>query len=151
MTRAELLAFMRSHRYAVQASVSRDRTPQAAVVGIAVADDLSVFFDTLENTRKVSNLRHNRGIALVIGGVTAGDERSVQYEGVADEPSGAELAELKELYFACFPDGRERESWPGIMYVRARPVWIRYSDYNQVPPRIVEFDRASLEGSPTPP
>ncbi len=147
MDRAELLEFMRSHRYAVQASVSRNGAPQAAVVGIAVADDLSVFFDTLESTRKAKNLRHNRRIALVIGGVTAGDERTVQYEGVADELLGAELAALKAVYFAKFPDGRERETWPGITYVRARPTWIRYADYNRNPPLIVEMDGASLEGA----
>ena len=149
MDRAELLEFMRSHRYAVQASVSRNGAPQAAVVGIAVADDLSVFFDTLESTRKAKNLRRSPRIALVIGGVTAGDERTVQYEGVADEPTGAELADLKVLYFTRFPDGRERETWPGITYVRARPTWIRYSDYNQEPPLIVELDGASLRDAAT--
>jgi hypothetical protein len=150
MTRAELLAFMRGHRYAVQASVSGERAPQAAVVGIVVADDLSVFFDTLGSSRKVHNLRRNRRIALVIGGLSGGgDERSVQFEGVADEPAGAELARLKELYFASFPDGRERETWQGITYVRARPTWIRYSDYGRDPPLIVEFEGPSL-GSPDP-
>jgi hypothetical protein len=29
--------------------------------------------------------------------------------------------------------------WPGLIYVRARPTWIRYSDYNVDPPQIVEF------------
>jgi general stress protein 26 len=147
MTRGELLAFMRGHRYAVQASVSSARAPQAAVVGIVVADDLSVFFDTLGSSRKVHNLRRNRRIALVIGGVSGNDERSVQFEGVADEPEGTELARLKELYFGSFPDGRERKTWPGITYVRARPTWIRFSDYGRNPALIVEFDEASL-GSP---
>jgi general stress protein 26 len=148
MTRTELLAFMRGHRYAVQASVSGASAPQAAVVGIVVGDDLSVFFDTLGSSRKVRNLRRNRRIALVIGGVSGGrDERSVQFEGVADEPAGAELARLKERYFAAFPDGRERESWPDITYVRARPTWIRYCDYGTSPPVMVEFDTAALGGS----
>jgi hypothetical protein len=46
---------------------------------------------------------------------------------------------LKKLYFDVFPDGRERQSWPGLIYVRARPTWIRYSDYNRSPAEIVEF------------
>ena len=122
MTAAELLSFMRQHPLAVQSSVSSADAAQAAVVGIAVSDRFEVFFDTRDRSRKVDNLRRNPKIALVIGGATVGDERSVQYEGVADEPSGAELRRLKDLYFASFPDGRARESWPGITYIRVTHV-----------------------------
>lgn len=146
MTLSELLQFVRGHSLAVQASVSPSGGPQAAVVGIVVTDDLEVFFDTLDTTRKAHNLRRNSKIAFVIGGITKGDERTVQYEGVADEPSGAELERLKELYFVRFPDGRERQSWPGLVYVRARPTWIRYSDFNQAQEEIVEFDLDQLLG-----
>jgi hypothetical protein len=68
----------------------------------------------------------------------------VQLEGVADEPAGAELAPLKERYLARFPDGREREAWPGITYFRVRPTWVRYSDFRANPPRIVELTAADL-------
>lgn len=139
MDRAELLHFLRSHKLAVQASVSAANAPQAAVVGFVVTDELEIFFDTLASTRKALNLRRNPKIVLVIGGFTPGDERTVQYEGVADEPSGAELDALKQLYFARFPDGRERQTWPGITYFRARPTWVRFSDYNCDPPLVVEF------------
>jgi len=81
---------------------------------------------------------------FVIGGQTSGDERTVQYEGLADEPAGAELTRLKELYFKAFPDGPERQGWAGITYVRARPTWIRYSDFNRTPPQIVEFTAGEL-------
>jgi general stress protein 26 len=132
---------------AVEASVSVAGGPQAAVVGIVVTDDLEVFFDTADTSRKIDNLRRNPRIALVIGGTTGGDERTVQYEGVADEPTGAELQRLKELYFESFPDGRERQAWPGITYLRTRPTWIRYTDFNRDPPESVEFDRVELGGS----
>jgi hypothetical protein len=46
MTREALLPFMRSERYAVQASVSPGHGPQATVVGIAVTDGFEVVFDT---------------------------------------------------------------------------------------------------------
>ncbi|MBI3723644.1 pyridoxamine 5'-phosphate oxidase family protein [bacterium] len=144
MTRTELLAFLRQHRVAVQASVSSSRAPQAAVVGIAVSDDLEIVFDTLDSTRKFANLTGNPRIAFVVGGLLPGDERTVQYEGLADVPSGAELVRAKRVYFGIYPDGREREKWPGIAYVRARPTWIRYSDFNKNPPEIVEFDEDAL-------
>ncbi len=144
MTPAELLAFMRHHSLAVQASVSDAAAPQAAVVGLVVTDRFELFFDTVDTTRKVQNLRHNPKIAFVIGGLTSGDERAVQYEGVADEPGGAELTRLQELYFSAFPDGPERQRWPGITYVRVRPTWIRYGDFNRTPPQIVEFTAREL-------
>jgi hypothetical protein len=46
------------------------------------------------------------------------------------EPAGAELARLKEIYFARFADGPARRKWAGITYIRVRPRWLRYSDYN---------------------
>ena len=76
---------------AVESSASDTGTPQAAVVGFAVTDQFEIVFDTLASTRKAQNLRHHPKIAFVIGGLVDGDERTVQYEGVADEPSGAEL------------------------------------------------------------
>lgn len=142
--RTRLLDFLRAHRLAVQATVSDDGGPQAAVVGYAVTDRFELVFDTLASTRKARNLRRNPKLALVIGGLKAGDERTVQYEGVADEPSGAELERLKQTYYAVFPDGRSRLSWPGLIYVRVRPSWIRYSDYNSDPPEIVELDAEEL-------
>jgi len=112
-----------------------------------VTDEFEVFFDSADTSRKVANLRRNPEIALVIGGTTGGDERTVQYEGVADEPAGAELQRLKELYFESFPDGRDRQARQGITYIRARPTLIRYTDFNQDPPETVELDRLELGGS----
>jgi hypothetical protein len=140
MTRAELLAFMRLHRLAVQSSVSPAGASQSAVVGIAVGDSLEIVFDTLDSTRKAQNLRLNGRISFVIGGLTPGDERSVQYDGAAEFPSGAALDRARELYFSAWPDGRERLSWQGLVHVLVRPTWIRFSDFNQRPPQIVEFD-----------
>jgi general stress protein 26 len=126
MTRAELLSFIRRHRYAVQASTRADGAPQAAVIGIAVSEELDIVFDTLGTSRKAQNLRRDPRIALVIGW---DEEQTVQLEGVADEPSGEELARLKAIYFAQFPDGLDRERWPDIAYFRVRPSWARYSDF----------------------
>ncbi len=140
MTRNDLLKFLRQHTLAVQATVSPTSTPQAAVIGFVIADDFEIFFDSAGANRKVGNLRSNPAIAFVIGGLVQGDERTAQYEGIIDEPIGSELTRLQEFYFARFPDGRERQRWPGIVYFRARPKWIRYSDYNQNPLQVVEFN-----------
>jgi hypothetical protein len=144
MDARRLLQFMRRYRLAVEASVSDAGGAQAAVVGVAVTEQFEIVFDTLESTRKAVNLRRNPKLAFVFGGMTHGEERTVQYEGVADEPTGFELERIKHAYYAAYPDGPSRLSWTGLIYVRVRPAWIRYSDYSIDPPDIVEFTPEQL-------
>jgi hypothetical protein len=144
MTRDDLLRLVRSSRYAIEATVTQTGAPQAAVIGVAVTDAFEIVFDTIGGSRKAQNLRVNRRVALVLGNCYDGDERTIQYEGLADEPRGADLERLKEVYFGVFPDGRERQQWPGLTYFRVTPVWIRYSNYNVNPPEIIEFDAGAL-------
>jgi len=113
-------------------------------VGFAISDTFEIVFDTLSTARKSINLRANPRIALVIGGWVAGDERTVQCEGEADEPTGAERARITEVYYSAYPDGRDRAKWPGLTYFRVKPAWIRYSDYNRNPPEIIEFETKDL-------
>jgi len=134
----DLLTFLRSHRWAIEATTSTALAPQAAIIGIAVTDRLELVFDTLASSRKAENLRVNPRIALVIGGWNDSEPRTVQYEGVADFPDGPELERIKQTYFAVFPDGPARLAWPGITYVRVKPAWIRYSDFMREPPVIME-------------
>ena len=140
----DLLRFLKEHRLAVEASVSASLAAQAAVVGFAISDEFEIIFDTLDSTRKVPNLRQNPRLAFVVGGLLPGDERTAQYEGIADEPTGTELERLTEIYYGVYPEGRTRRSWPGLIYIRVRPTWIRYSDYNVDPPQIVEFTADQL-------
>jgi pyridoxine/pyridoxamine 5'-phosphate oxidase len=134
--RAELLAFLRRHRLAVEASVSTSGAPQAAVVGIAVTDALELVFDTLSSTRKFANLRADPRIALVVGWDA---ERTAQLEGTVDFPTGDELERIRAAYFVVHPDGRDRLAWPGLVHARVRLTWARYSDFTTDPPRIVEL------------
>ena len=134
VTRSEIYEFLRKHRLAVVTTIN-PASPQAAVVGIAVTETLDIIFDTLSTSRKYANLRADPRVALV---AWDGAE-TVQIEGVADIPSGADLDACKRIYFEAWPDGPERERWPDIAYVRVRPRWIRYSDFGQTPARIEEL------------
>jgi hypothetical protein len=96
---------------------------------------LEIIFDTVKSSRKYPNLKKNPRVAWVVGCTT---EITVQYEGLAEELAGEELAKHKKTYFAAFPDGPVRESWPGITYFVVRPTWVRYCDYNPDSRRIVE-------------
>jgi uncharacterized pyridoxamine 5'-phosphate oxidase family protein len=136
MTKADLLDFLQQQKLGVLATISPSGGPQSALVGIAVSPELEIVFDTLRTTRKYRNLISNPSCSFVIGWSA---ETTVQFEGEASEPSGAELARCQEAYFKNWPDGPSRLSWPGLTHLVVRPVWIRYSDFDQNPPLIEEF------------
>jgi hypothetical protein len=136
VTRAELVPFLRRYRLAVQASAAPGGAPQAAVVGFGVSDVCEIVFDTLTTTRKYRNLVADPRIALVIGW---DHEITAQLEGVVDFPAGDELARVRDVYFAAYPDGRDRLAWPGITHARVRLTWARYSDFTKDPPLIAEL------------
>jgi hypothetical protein len=140
---------MRAERHGVVASVSASSAdagaPQAAIVGVVVSDELEIFFDTLDSTRKVGNLRLHPRAAVVIGSVAPDAKATVQVQGIVDEPRGTDLERLKELYFERFIDGPTRQAWKGLIYMRVRPTWLRVSDYRTDPPHIVELDADELD------
>lgn len=131
----DVYQFMNSERLAVLSTVNAEGQPEAALMGFAVTPELEIVFDTVKTSRKYPNLKKNPRVAWVIGCTS---EITVQYEGVAQELEGAELARYKKVYFAAFRDGPARESWPGITYFVVRPTWVRYCDYNPEKRRIEE-------------
>jgi pyridoxine/pyridoxamine 5'-phosphate oxidase len=130
----ELVALLRRFRMGVVSTVSATGQPQSAIVGIAIGDTLELVFDTLTTTRKYANLVREPRVAVVMGE----GELTIQMEGHAEVPAGAELTRAREIYFAAWPDGRDRAGWTHITWVRIRPTWIRVSDYAATPPSIRE-------------
>ena len=126
---------------AVVATAASSGAPQAAVVGMAVTDQLELIFDTLADSRKAQNLRRDGRAAVVIGW---DHEQTLQLEGTSDEPVGDTLARLQRSYFQTFPDGGARQSWPGITYFRIVPRWARFSDFRPGSSRVVELSAAQL-------
>jgi general stress protein 26 len=132
----EVFQFMKSERLAVLATMGEEMQPEAALMGFAVTPELEIIFDTVKSSRKYPNLNKNPRVAWVIGCTT---EITVQYEGVAEELEGEELAKYKKVYFDTFSDGPARESWPGITYFVVRPKWVRYCDYHPLKRRMEEM------------
>jgi hypothetical protein len=136
MDRAAIFSFLIQHRYAVLSSLSKDNSPQSALVGIAISPELEIIFDTLKSSRKYPNLISNPQCSVVIGWQ---NEITVQYEGRALEPTGHQRNHYQQIYFAAWPDGPSRLARPGITHLVVRPTWLRYSDFNQNPPQISEL------------
>lgn len=133
--KADLHLFLSRHKYGVVSSVAADGTPQSALVGIATSPDLEIIFDTLKSTRKYANLMARPACSFVVGS----GEQTVQFEGMAVEPASSERNHYQAIYFAAWPDGPSRMTWPGITHLVVHPRWIRYSDFDQRPPLIQQF------------
>jgi general stress protein 26 len=125
-TKDEFVEFVRARGLGVVATVAPDGSPEAALVGVAATDAAELVFDTSRRSRKFANIEPASEVAFVIGW---DDEVTVQCEGVADMPTGADHARCLQAYFAQYPDGRERAESPNIVHIRVRPHWVRYSDY----------------------
>ena len=131
----EVFGFMNRESLAVLATAADTGQPEAALMGFAVNRELEIIFDTVKTSRKYPNLKRNPRVAWVIGCTT---EVTVQYEGLAQELEGEELAKYQQTYFAKFADGPARLTWLGITYFVVRPKWLRYCDYNPRARRIEE-------------
>jgi hypothetical protein len=142
LTKTELYQFISRRKLGVLGSLAADGTSQSALVGIAVTHDLEIVFDTVKSSRKYGNLVARPACSFVIGWE---GEQTVQFEGLALELTGADLARYQKVYFEAWPDGPARLTWPGIVYFVVRPTWIRYSDFDQNPQLIFElsFERST--------
>jgi hypothetical protein len=80
----------------VLGTLSPSGEPQAALVGYAVRPDFELIFDTLRTTRKYRNMMTAPLVSFTAGNIAGyGDERTVQYEGVAEELAGEPLERLR--------------------------------------------------------
>ena len=131
-TSAELYELIRHCRHAVIATAGASG-PEAALMDIVVTPELEILFETTDATRKIRNMQDDPRVAFVIGW---DNNRTLQYEGVVEEPLGRQQEQVFAQYFAVFPDKLSHRYWPGNHVFRARPRWIRLSDYNS--PRSVE-------------
>jgi pyridoxine/pyridoxamine 5'-phosphate oxidase len=127
---------MARFKLGVLGTIAPGGAPQSALVGIATTPRLEIVFDTVRSSRKYANLVARPACSFVVGWT---GEQTVQFEGVAQELRTPELERYQEIYFRAWPDGPARMSWPGIVYFVVRPVWLRYSDFDQNPPLIEEL------------
>lgn len=139
MRTKDILKFIKKHNLAAIATVAEGGRPEAAVVEFGELDDLTIIIDTINTSRKYKNLQSKTDVALVIGW---DDNITVQIEGRAKELSGEELEKAKQAYFAKNPRAKKWGNKPEVAYFAIKPYWMRYSDLNQHPWFIKEFDLA---------
>ena len=126
METSEFVAFVRKHGLGVIATLGPQGTPQAAVVAVLATDLGEIVFGTERGSRKFANIRQRPAVALAIG--WDDDEVTVQCEGIADEPSGADMDRCLKSYLDRFPGERRLVANGELGLVRVRMNWIRYDD-----------------------
>ena len=92
MDQQQFIRFVRQRGVAVIATRGTDGAPQAALVGITATGRGELVFDTTRSSRKYRNLSAFDQVALVIGW---DNEMTVQCEGTADIPTGADRDRLR--------------------------------------------------------
>jgi len=113
----QFINFVRQRGLAVIATRAADGAPQAALIGITATERGELVFDTSRSSRKYRNLSAFPQVALVIGW---DNEMTVQCEGTADAPTGADHDRCLQAYLAQYPDGAERAHDHDIVHVRVR-------------------------------
>ncbi len=127
---SEFLEFVKDENLAVLATVSPDVLPEAALMGVAVSASAEFIFDTPTASRKLTNIRFNDRVAVVIGWRGA---ISFQIEGSARMVSRDERRHYEKIYESQFPNSRV--SNPTFEVVVVTPNWLRRYDATTEPSR----------------
>ena len=127
--------FIKKQKLAVISTVGVDNKPESAVLEFGETEELELIFDTFTSSRKYKNLQTNKNVSFVIGW---DEDITVQYEGVAEEIRGEDAKKYKQAYWDKNPKAKRWELREGIVYFKATPKWIRYSDLNKDPWDIFE-------------
>ncbi|UOE44171.1 pyridoxamine 5'-phosphate oxidase family protein [Agromyces larvae] len=133
----QLIDLVRLERAGVVATLAADGAPQAAYLSIAATDRGELVFDAKPDSRKVANLRRDPRIAVVVGG-----DRGVtlQCEGVADLPTGAELERCTAAYLAAFPEFASSFDAGAVVVLRVLLDWARSGDFRGEHPLIEDVE-----------
>lgn len=122
----QLVEYVRARGDGVVSTLGPSGEPQAAYLPIAATDSGELVFDARVTSRKIANLRRDARVAVVVGGA---DGTTLQAEGVADLPEGADRERCAAAYLAAFPQFAASLGADGIVLVRVRLTWSRFGDY----------------------
>ncbi|WP_435735907.1 pyridoxamine 5'-phosphate oxidase family protein [Cellulosimicrobium sp. PMB13] len=122
----QLVAYVRAHGDGVVSTLGPDGAPQAAYLALTATDRGELVLDARATSRKVANVRRDPRVAVVVGGA---DGTTLQAEGVADLPGGAERDRCAAAYAAAFPQFAASLADDGIVVARVTLTWARHGDF----------------------
>lgn len=114
-------------------------TPQSALVAFAETNNLEILFETFVETRKYQNLQANNKVSFTIGW-DPNEQITVQYEGEAQLVEKEQIEDYRKIFLAKkTPCTKKFLLNPRARLYKVTPIWIRYSDYKDDQPIIIEI------------
>lgn len=136
MQRSDAVAFLKQHVLASLATISPEGTPRVRTVYYDCDDSLSLYFLTLENTRKVSDIRANPHAAFVV--TDSEESQTLQMEGMFEEitETAAFGPALSKLSSFLYPEGKAAAPVTHMDPAKPRmfkfvPNWVRFGDFTE--------------------
>lgn len=126
---------MRARRAGVVSTLGPGGEPQSAYLTLAATDRGELVFDAKPDSRKVANLRRDPRIAVVTGGP---DGTTLQAQGIADFPAGADLERCTAAYLAAFPEFAGSFDAGAVVVLRITLEWARHGDFRGREPELRE-------------
>jgi len=130
-----VLQFIKQNGLCVLATANKNGKTESAVMAIATTDNGEILMSTEPNTRKIGNLSINPLSSLLVGGVSS---PSVQLDGETIIASGSAAEEIKNQILVIHPETKDYLSKTAV-FLKFIPKWLRYSDFSQNPPEILEL------------
>ena len=130
-----IMDFIKKQSLATLSTADKKGKPESAVMAIATTEIGEILMSTEPNTRKIQNLAINPLSSMIIGGL---DSPSVQLDGETIIASGSAAEEIRSQILAIHPDTADYLSTTAV-FLKFIPKWLRYSDFSQNPPEILEL------------
>jgi len=121
-----ILDFMKTQKFCVISTVSKDGKPEAALIGFSETPELEITFGTSNQSRKFKNLQSNQNVAFEIG---SGEPRiTIQYEGVAQPFDKGVFEKTGKFHLTKLPDSSKYVGKSDQVWFKVTPTWIRFTD-----------------------
>ncbi|MDE1823106.1 MAG: hypothetical protein KGI00_01350 [Candidatus Micrarchaeota archaeon] len=133
-------SFISSERVGVLSYISKPGRPSSALMEYA-SKGLEIFMCTSKRSGKYANMR-GRNVAFEIHD----GEETLQYEGFSRElRSGGALEEARSLLWKKNPLLYQWEKKERLAYFVIRPLWLKYTDFDKKPNRVITIDMRRVE------
>lgn len=136
MNKDQILEFIKKQTLAILSTATPTGKTESAVMAIATGDSWEIYMSTENNTRKVPILQANNQASLIIGGLGS---PSIQIDGHCYVASGSDADLVKNQILMIHPDTKDYLTATSV-FLKFVPSWLRYSDFSQNPPTIVEME-----------
>jgi general stress protein 26 len=132
--REEALSFLVNHDTGVLATLSRANETHARMVYYTCDDAFNIYFITLKNTRKVSDLASNEQAAFVVSEMEV--PRTIQIEGVVEDLTSSAVVDPLLTDFVHRLMSHDKYGIPlshfdasELKFYRLTPTWVRWGDF----------------------